>query len=63
MKTRSSQGHRLLLKVMYGHAHYIDWISELEAALAKQPKVLHMELIGLVKPGDDGNFEMVQLYR
>ena len=24
---------------------------------------LYVELIGLVKPGDDGNFEMVQLYR
>jgi hypothetical protein len=24
---------------------------------------LYMELIGLVKPGDEGNFEMVQLYR
>jgi Putative Flp pilus-assembly TadE/G-like len=24
---------------------------------------LYVELVGLVKPGDDGNFEMVQLYR
>ena len=24
---------------------------------------LYAELIGLVKPGDDGNFDMVQLYR
>jgi hypothetical protein len=32
---------------MYGHAYYIEWISELEAALAKQPKVLQIELIGL----------------
>jgi hypothetical protein len=32
---------------MYGHAHYIDWISELEAALAREPKVLNIELIGL----------------
>lgn len=31
---------------MYGHAYYIDWIYQLEAALAKQPKVLHIELIG-----------------
>src|SRR5260370_41742428 len=47
MKTRSWHGHpRLQLKMMYGHAYYIDWISELETALAKQPKVLHIELIG-----------------
>jgi hypothetical protein len=24
---------------------------------------LYVELVGLVKPGDDSNFEMVQLYR
>jgi len=31
---------------MYGHAYYIDWISELEAALGKRPGLLQIELIG-----------------
>jgi hypothetical protein len=47
MKTGTRQGRRRLqLKMMYGHAYYIDWVSELEAALAKRPKALHIELIG-----------------
>jgi len=47
MKTRSWHGHRRLqLKMMYGHAYYIDWISELEAALGKRPGILQIELIG-----------------
>jgi hypothetical protein len=47
MKTRSWHGHRRLqLKMMYGHAYYIDWISELEAALGKRPGLLQIELIG-----------------
>jgi hypothetical protein len=32
--------------MMYGHAYYIEWISELEAALAKRPGILQIELIG-----------------
>jgi hypothetical protein len=32
--------------MMYGHAYYIDWISELEAALGKRPGILQIELIG-----------------
>ena len=44
-KTRKSR-RRLQLKMMFGQAYYIDWISELEVALAKQPKTLHIELIG-----------------
>jgi len=47
MKTRAWHGHRRLqLKMMYGHAYYIEWISELEAALAKRPGILQIELIG-----------------
>jgi hypothetical protein len=47
MKTRTRHGRRRLqLKMMYGHAYYIDWIPELEAALAKQPKVLEIDFIG-----------------
>jgi hypothetical protein len=46
MKTGTGQGRHLQLKIMFGHAYYIDWISELEIALGKQPKVLHIELIG-----------------
>jgi hypothetical protein len=47
MKTRSWHGQRRLqLKMMYGHAYYIDWIAELETALAKRPGTLQIELIG-----------------
>jgi hypothetical protein len=47
MKTRSWHGHRRLqLKVIYAHAYYIEWISELEAALAKRPGTLQIELVG-----------------
>jgi hypothetical protein len=47
MKTQKWHGHRRLqLKMMYGHAYYIEWISELEAALAKRPGILQIELIG-----------------
>jgi hypothetical protein len=47
MKTRSWHGHRRLqLKMMYGHVYYIEWISELEAALAKRPGILNIDLIG-----------------
>jgi hypothetical protein len=31
---------------MYGHVYYIEWISELEAALAKRPGILNIDLIG-----------------
>src|SRR6185436_8776756 len=47
MKTGTKQGRRRLqLKGMYGHAYYIDWVPELEAARAKRPKTLHIEFIG-----------------
>ena len=31
--------------------------------LARAQTDLYVEVIGLVRPGDDGNFDMVQLYR
>jgi hypothetical protein len=32
--------------MMFGHAYYIEWISELETALAKRPGILNIDLIG-----------------
>ncbi len=47
MKTLLRRGRRRLqLKMMYGQAYYIEWISKLEAALAKRPRTLHIEFIG-----------------
>jgi hypothetical protein len=47
MKTKTRQSRRRVqLKMMFGQAYYIDWISELEVALAKRPKTLCIELIG-----------------
>lgn len=46
MKTKARQGRQLQLKMMFGQAYYIDWISELEVALAKRPNTLRIELIG-----------------
>jgi len=39
------------------------WKALSHVAFAKIADDLYVELTGLVKPGDDGNFEMVQLYR
>ena len=48
MKTRLKQGHRQFeLKLLhYGNAYYIERIRKLESALARKPKVLHIEMIG-----------------
>ena len=48
MKTRSKQGlRRFQLKVLpYGNYYYIDRIAQLEAALARKPPALQIDLIG-----------------
>ena len=44
---------RFELQVLYGHGYYIDRVVELEKALARRPRVLQLDLIGLGDmPGD-----------
>jgi hypothetical protein len=49
MKTRSTQRHRRFeLKLLgYGNCYYIERIGELEKALARKPRVLQIDLIGV----------------
>jgi hypothetical protein len=48
MKTRVKQTtRRFQLKVVYGYAYYTDRISRLEAALARKPRCLRIEMIGV----------------
>ncbi|HXI72471.1 MAG TPA: hypothetical protein VNN22_19160 [Verrucomicrobiae bacterium] len=48
MKAQSKQGlRRFQLKIMsYGNSYYIERIASLEAALARQPRTLQIDLIG-----------------
>ena len=55
MKTRSTQGHRpfRLMLLGYGNHYYIERITRLEATLARKPRVLQIDLIGVGEiPGD-----------
>jgi hypothetical protein len=49
MKTRSKQGpRRFQLKLLgYGNCHYIERITRLEAALARKPRSLQIDMIGV----------------
>lgn len=49
MKTRSRQSRRPFeLKILgYGNCYYIERISELEAALARKPRVLQIDMVGV----------------
>jgi hypothetical protein len=49
MKTKPKQGHRRFqLKVLnYGNSYYIERIARLEAALARRPRQLEIELLGV----------------
>lgn len=49
MKTRSkTRRHRFQLKLLaYGNSYYIERIAELETLLAKKPRVLQIDLVGL----------------
>ena len=49
MKTRSAKNsRRFQLQILgYGNCYYIDRIAELEKALSKEPRSLHIEMIGV----------------
>lgn len=49
MKTQSSRGlRRFQLQILgYGNCYYIDRVAELEKALAKKPRSLHIEMVGV----------------
>jgi hypothetical protein len=49
MKTRTLQRHRRFqLEIMcYGNSYYIERVAELETALAKKPKSLQLDLVGV----------------
>ena len=49
MKTRSRQGPRQFqLKIMpYGNSYYIERITKLEAALARKPQLLQINMVGV----------------
>ena len=49
MKTRSKQAHRRFdLKLLgYGNCYYIERIARLEAALARKPRALQIDMIGV----------------
>ena len=49
MKTRTPSGHRQFeLKLLgYGNCYYIDRVAELEKALSKEPRSLHIEMVGV----------------
>lgn len=49
MKTRSKQGHRRFqLEIMsYGNSYYIERVAELEAALARKPRSLQLDMTGV----------------
>ena len=42
-KTRRCQ---FQLKIMYGHAYYIDRVPKLEAAICRKPRTLQIKMIG-----------------
>ena len=46
MKKRSRQGLRRFQVEVSSYGNYVERIAELERALAKKPKVLHIELVG-----------------
>ena len=46
MKKRSRQGLRRFQVEVLSYGNYVERIAELERALAKKPRVLHMELVG-----------------
>ena len=48
MKTKSKQGvHRFPLNLLhYGNSYYIERIAELEAALARKPRQLQIDMVG-----------------
>jgi hypothetical protein len=49
MKTKARQGRRRFqFKIMtYGNFYYVDQMAELETAVAKKPRTLQLELIGV----------------
>ena len=51
MKTRNRQGRRQFqLKIMsYGNSYYIDRIPQLERVLSRKPRVIQIDMIGVVK--------------
>src|SRR5882672_945614 len=49
MKTKPKQGHRQFkLEIFsYGNSYYIDRVTELEKALARKPKKLQLDMVGV----------------
>src|SRR5260221_5478971 len=49
MKTRARQGRRRFqLKIMpYGNSHYIERIEQLERVLARKPRVIQIDMVGV----------------
>ncbi len=49
MKTRTSRGpRRFKLEIFaYGNSYYIDRVAELETALARKPRVLQLDMVGV----------------
>lgn len=45
MKTKSTRC-QFQLKIMYGHAYYIDRVAKLEAAIRRQPRTIQINMIG-----------------
>src|SRR5436190_23470308 len=46
MKKRSRQGLRRFQVEVWSYGNYIERIAELKRALAKKPRVLHIEIVG-----------------
>lgn len=45
MKTKSTSC-QFQLKIMYAHAHYIDRVAKLEAAIRRKPRTIQINMIG-----------------
>lgn len=45
MKTRPTRS-QFQLKIMFGHAYYIDRVAKLEAAIRRRPRTLQINMIG-----------------
>ena len=60
MKTRPRQGHRRFkLEIFaYGNSYYIERVAELETALAKKPRSLQLDMVGVGEISADASLRI-----